>query len=344
MRNIYNTLKLWKNSEKRKPLLIRGVRQVGKTYLMQDFAKQEYKAFLYLNFEKDKTLDSLFKDNLDPRKIIENLEIFFNTKLNIHEDLLIFDEVQESPSALNSLKYFSESEKSYHVLAAGSLLGVKLNQQGFPVGKVNFVDLYPLTFLEFLAAINETKLFDYLNNLTNQQTPAEAIHLKLLDIFKTYLLIGGMPEVVYNYAANKNWQAAREIQENILEAYQLDFAKHAPKDQVIRIREIFDIIPSQLAKENRKFFFNAISNSARAREYSLALTWLKDAHLIMQSHNIEIVDLPLKAHAAHNIFKVYFFDVGLLGALLKTPITLLLNPEKLFESFHGALIENFVAQ
>ncbi|SRR5579883_638665 len=343
-RYLYKQLLEWKASPNRKPLVLRGARQVGKTFLLKTFAQQEYRSFLYLNFEEDPKLDSLFANNLKPATILENISTYLNYDIQPEETLLIFDEIQESPSALNSLKYFQEQAAQFHIAAAGSLLGIKLaNTKGFPVGKVTFMDLYPLCFFEFLEALGKNKLSDFLKQIKEFKEIPEPIHQELISLLKKYLFTGGMPEAVAEYTRSNDLSLVRKIQKDILDAYILDFAKHAPPEQLMKITQIWQSIPNQLAKENKKFIFAALGKSARGREYETAIQWLTDAGLIYKSHNISVPKLPL-SHFVNNAFKVFLLDVGLLAAMSNVPSQMVVDANNLFSEFNGAFTENFVAQ
>jgi len=257
--------------------------------------------------------------------------------------MIIFDEIQECPNALNSLKYFCDKKNEFHIAAAGSLLGVKLTK-GFPVGKVNFLELVPLSFLEFLDAINESELRKLLENINSPKAISEIFHNKLTKLLKYYLVVGGMPEAVAGFVKNEKLDEVRIIQQEILDTYTLDFAKHAPENEVMKIMTIWDLIPTHLAKENKKFIFSAISKSARARGYETSIQWLADAGLIIRSYNITTPKLPLNAYANKQAFKIFMLDVGLLGAISKLDPRVILQGNKLFTEFKGALTENYVAQ
>ncbi|MFC1617294.1 ATP-binding protein [Candidatus Margulisiibacteriota bacterium] len=349
-REIYNKLIAWKKDKKKKPLILRGARQVGKTYILQAFAEENYENYLYLNFEEQKDLKNIFEPDLVPIRIIKDLELIYNAKIIPEKTLLIFDEIQECPNALNSFKYFAEKLKEYHLIAAGSLLGVKLgNNKGFPVGKVNFLNLYPLNFYEFLMAIGRDDLKNYLLNMTNGQIISGATHNILMRYLKDYLFVGGMPEVVLKYREEINkeridYNIIRQIQNDIIDGYILDFAKHATKENIEKISQIWESIPAQLGKENKKFQYSGIKRSARAREYEDALQWLLDAGLVNKVHNINLPELPLKRFAQDNIFKLYFLDTGLLGAKCDLGPKVIINDFELFLIFRGALTENFVCQ
>ena len=257
---------LWKKSSLRKPLVLRGARQVGKTYILTEFAKSEYDDFIYVNFDEEPHFNSLFTENLDPVRILKELGIYFKKIITPDSTLVIFDEIQECPLALMSLKYFCEKNNEYHIAAAGSLLGVKLTK-GFPVGKVNFLDLTPFTFFEFLHAVGENSLKQMLEDMQDPKALSEIFHNKLISLLKYYFIIGGMPEAISTYLKTDNLELVRVVQKEILDAYLLDFAKHAPKDEVMKIMAVWESIPNQLAKENKKFIFSAILKSARAREF-----------------------------------------------------------------------------
>ncbi len=345
-RDIYDKLKQWKNSNNRKPLLLEGARQVGKTYTIKQFGQQKFAKTLYLNFEEDSLLKDFFEKSLDPRVIIQNLEIHFECNIDPKETLIFFDEIQECSSALNSLKYFEEKASEYYLIGAGSLLGVTLaHTKGFPVGKVNFLHLYPLSFLEFLNALNYNKLYGFIKNLEVLQEMPEPIHQNLLSLLKLYLYIGGMPEVVDHYVKNKDLLSVREIQQELIKAYERDFAKHVPSGaEIMRIMQVWEAIPRYLSEENKKFTFSIIKKSARAREYENAIQWLHQAGLIYLSYDVSAPKIPLKSYRRKEAFKVFFLDVGLMGALCKLPLSALSEGAKLFAEFKGSLTENFVAQ
>jgi predicted AAA+ superfamily ATPase len=340
-----NQLISWIKEDRPKPLLLWGARQVGKTHLMKTFASHYAPDSIYLNFERDKELNPLFALSLSPEDILKNLSLYLGRGPITSSTLLMFDEIQESEGALNSLKYFKESSQSYKILAAGSLLGVKLSRSGFPVGQVAFLDVYPCTFLEFLDFIGETHLAEHLRSAPTGFKLADSIHQRILTLFREYTFVGGMPEVIAEYSSAKaDFLNVREIQNRILRTYQLDFAKHAPRDIVSRISEVYDKIPSHLAKENKKFMYSAISSSARARDYSTALQWLLDARILHKVRHTSNLEIPLLATADSDIFKTYFVDTGLLGAMMNVPQKLILDQQELFSGFKGALAENIAAQ
>lgn len=349
-RKIYmSSLTAWIQSKKTKPILLWGARQVGKTTIMRDFAASQrgtqIQDHVYLNFEADKALASLFSTSLEPERIVRNLGLYFEKPFDPKSTLLIFDEIQECEDALNSLKYFAEASEPYWVIAAGSLLGVKHSKKGFPVGKVTFLDVHPLSFLEFLEMTGHSQLAEYLQILKTPATIPESIHAKLLGLSQEYMWTGGMPEVVAAFAQNSSDRnKLRELQNQIIRTYQLDFAKHAPSTQIAKIGEIFAQLPLQIAKENKKFQVSGISKNARLREYAEAIQWLIDAGIVHKVTNIAQIDIPLAAHAIQNSFKLFLLDTGLLGAMLDVPPKLILDHAQLFSNYRGALAESFVAQ
>jgi predicted AAA+ superfamily ATPase len=344
-RKIMDTLKAWKRELKKKPLLLMGARQVGKTFVLKKFGEEEYTNTVYLNFENNPRLSKLFDAGLDPKMILKALAIEMNAEIIEGKTLLIFDEIQECPNALNSLKYFCEQAPEQHIVAAGSLLGVKLAHiKGFPVGKVQFLTLYPLSFLEFLEALNETRLKTFIEEVNNIEPLPPNLHEKILIHFKEYLFVGGMPEAVAEYITSQNVSKVREIQTAILQAYSLDFAKHAPKEHIMRINQVWDSIPNQLARENKKFIYSAVREGGRAKEFEVALQWLIEAGLIHKVQLISTPKIPLSAYADMSAFKIYLVDVGLLGAMAHLSAKTILQDNELFQEFRGAITENYVAQ
>ena len=344
-RDIYRELLEWKNSAKRKPLLMKGSRQTGKTYILKLFGEREYKNLHYFNFEREPTLKEHFEKDLNPKRLVEELSFLRGGPIEPSEDLIFFDEIQSSNSALNSLKYFEEEAKQYHIVSAGSLLGVKLSSpRAFPVGKVNFFDLYPMSFLEFLEAVSKEKYRKYLEGIERLEPIPLPFHNELIELLRIYCFIGGMPEAVATYVATKDLTAVRKVQEAILSAYSFDFSKHANSTDVSKISLIWDSVPAQLARENNKFMFSALKKSARAREYESALHWLKMAGLILCSHSVSKVGIPLKSYREASCFKVYFLDVGLLCASVGISLEIIVQGNELFKEFKGALVENYVAQ
>jgi uncharacterized protein len=343
-RDIYKKLLAWKQDKYRKPLVLKGARQVGKTYILSAFAK-EYSNSLYINFEEMPDVIPIFSGNLSPANIITQLQIKFGITITPKTTLLVFDEIQECAAALNSLKYFNEKANEYHIVSAGSLLGIKLNRtKGFPVGKVDFLDLKPLSFFEFLDAMGEYRLKEMLLGIKKFIPINEALHQKSIALLKQYFVVGGMPEAVAIYVKEKDFVKVRKVQRAIVDAYVLDFAKHAAKVDVMKIMAIWEAVAGQLAKENKKFIFAAISKSARAREYEASIQWLVDAGLIYKSYNISTPKIPLENYANKNIYKIYMLDIGLLGYMSCLPVNIMLQQQQLFLEFKGALTENFVVQ
>ena len=344
-RNIYATLKDWSHSLRRKPLVLQGARQVGKTFALQWFGKECYKETVYCNFEKDKKLAKLFTDS-DPASIIRQIELYRRTDIKPKSTLIILDEIQECSAALNSLKYFQEELNEYHIVAAGSLLGVKLSQhESFPVGKVNFLHMYPLNFGEYLEACGEERLYKLLNEKEDFSPLNLALHERLIELLRRYMWIGGMPEAVAeSIRARAKESVVREIQNELLKSYELDFVKHTSADLAVKLTQVWNQIPSQLAKENKKFIFSALRKSARGREFTGALQWLADAGLTYPTYALSKPNLPLAGYADRSVFKIYLIDVGLLGAFSGLEAEDLTAGPKIFSEFNGALTENYVAQ
>lgn len=343
-RTLYHKLLKWKQNKNRKPLLLQGARQVGKTYLINQFGKNEYKNLVYLNFEQTPNLETLFHKELLPEKIINNISLYLGKKISFEDTLLFFDEIQIAPKVLTSLKYFCEQAPQYHIIAAGSLLGVSVGKKNsFPVGKVNFMTLYPMTFSEYLIAIGENLSDETLKNKIQAEALPELIHEKLLSHLKTYLFLGGMPEVLQEYINNKDIVAVREIQNDILKAYKRDFSKYTEKSQAIKTSELWNSIPYQLAKENKKFKYSDVRKKSRASTFENTIEWLNNAGLINIAYNISVPKLPLSGYADYSKFKIYLLDTGLLGAMLNVPSKIIIEPNKLFTEYKGAFIENYVA-
>ena len=338
-----NSLIQWKNSKTRKPLIIRGARQVGKTWLMKEFAKKEYKKSIYINFESSKHLKNLFANDFNINRIITALQIETGILFEAKNTLIIFDEIQEATSAITSLKYFYENAPEYHVIAAGSLLGVALHQQtSFPVGKVNFLDLYPLTFSEFLEAGGQKNLSSLLIN--KDWDLIKTFKQKLIESLRQYYFVGGMPEAVSALYENNDFNEVREIQNRILQGYEQDFSKHAPIEIVPKIKLLWNSIPAQLAKENRKFIYGVIKKGARAKDYEIAIVWLINCGLIHKVSRVSKPSMPLKAYADFSAFKLFLVDIGLLSAMCNIDVKTLLKGNVIFEEFKGAITEQFVLQ
>jgi len=333
----------WKNSKNRKPLIIEGARQVGKTWLMKEFGKKSYNKTVYINFDSNVQMAELFSIDLNVERIIMGLELYAGHKINPADTLIIFDEVQEVPKALSSLKYFYENAPEYHIVCAGSLLCIALHEgTSFPVGKVDFLKLYPLSFKEFLMAIGLERFAELLDK--KDYAMIKSFKQTYIDALKQYYYVGGMPEVVASFADEKDFNEARKIQKRILIAYEQDFSKHAPKEIVPKIRMLWNSIPSQLAKENKKFIYGLIREGARAKEYETAIMWLSDCGLVHKVSRINAPNIPLKAYEDLKAFKLFIVDVGLLGAMVGLNQRTLLNGNELFTEFKGALTEQYVMQ
>jgi len=335
-------LTAWKNSQNRKPLVIRGARQVGKTWLMKEFGKQEFTNFVYINIDSNPDMANLFEGSLQISRLIAGLQIYSGQKITT-DTLLIFDEIQEVPRALSSLKYFCEETPEYAVIAAGSLLGVAMHKgTSFPVGKVDFLDLYPLSFTEFLNATGNENLADLLQSGDWQLITT--FKNKYIELLRYYYFIGGMPEAVQTYIDENDFNAVRKVQQNILTAYEQDFSKHAPNEIVPRLRMLWNSIPSQLAKENKKFIYGLVREGARAKDYETAIMWLSDCGLVHKVGRVNAAGIPLRAYEDLKAFKLFVVDVGLLGCMAGLRRSTLLDGNDLFVEFKGALTEQYVCQ
>ena len=333
----------WKVSRRRKPLIIQGARQVGKTWLMKEFGRAAYRDMVYINFDSNSRMAELFASDLNTDRLIMGIELYAGKKIDPDSTLLIFDEVQEVPRALSSLKYFYENAPQYHIICAGSLLGIALHEgTSFPVGKVDFLELYPLSFREFLMAVTGTQFAklldsqDYKMITSFKQTYIEAL--------KQYYFIGGMPEAVKNFTEERDFYEVREVQKRILAAYEQDFSKHAPLEIVPKIRMVWNSIPSQLAKENKKFLYGLVREGGRAKEYETAIMWLCDCGLVYKVERVKGGGIPLKAYVDQKAFKLFVVDVGLLGCMTGLSPKILLDGKDLFKEFKGALTEQYVCQ
>lgn len=344
-RDIEIQLEMWKKSVRRKPLILQGARQVGKTYSTLEFGKKFYSHVAYFNFEEDENLNSLFTGDINPERIISTLSLSSGMKIERGKTLIFFDEIQESNRALNSLKYFAEKAADYHVVAAGSLLGIQLSRPGsFPVGKVNFLTLYPLSFYEFLDAMEETNLRMFLEVKKDFSPIPDIIHNKLIDYLKIYYIIGGMPESLKTYIETRESTSCRVVQQEILKAYLLDFSKHVDGTDIPKVSAIWNSLLAQLAKENKKFIFKLVREGARARMYEDALAWLELSGLIYCVREAAVARIPLRSYASSKAFKIYMLDVGLLGALSGLRAHIILEGNKLFTEFFGSFAENYTAQ
>ena len=336
-------LVVWKNSKNHMPLIIQGARQVGKTWLMKEFGKQEYTQVAYISFDNNPRLDTLFQKDFNIKRIIDGLNIEVGFNITPKETLIIFDEIQENPLALTSLKYFSENAPEYDILAAGSLLGVAHHKgTGFPVGKVEYLNLYPLSFKEFLLAVNENLILEIIEN--NNFDMQKVFKERIIDLLRRYCYVGGMPKVVLSYSEKQDYNLVRKIQKNILADYEGDFSKHIPAEQVERTRLLWNAIPSQLVKENKKCVYGKIKQGARAKDFELALNWLIDSGLIHKISRVSEPNMPLKAYEDVAAYKLFLLDVGLLGAMTDLDVHSLLENDKLFNDYNGAITEQYVLQ
>lgn len=355
-RKIHKDLISWKDSKKRKPLMLKGARQVGKTFLIKDFAKEEFEKSHYINFEEQKNLRSIFENNLNPKQIVNSLSISLGEEINIEKDLIIFDEIQACPNAITSLKYFAENFPSSWIISAGSLLGLELSSASYPVGKLDLLNLYPLSFGEFLQAREESQLYNFYDNYKLGNFIDEAIHFRFWECLIDYFIVGGMPEVVAIFN-NKTLQEdgqkhtayvlARKAQKQLYELYMGDVAKHSGKENSMHIQRVFDSVPMQLAREsstsNNKYQFKGVlPKNSRFSSISGALDWLLKASLVHKCNIIEKPEVPLLAYTKENRFKLYMYDVGMLGAMTEMPIESLANQD--YGSYKGYFAENFVAQ
>ncbi len=337
------SLKKWKENKFRKPLIVRGARQVGKTWLIQEFGRTSYAKSVYVNFEETLALQNIFSSNFDIERIITVLQIHAQTTITEEDTLIIFDEIQSAERGVTSLKYFCENAPQYHVIAAGSLLGMGLHSQvSFPVGKVDFLDLRPLSFYEFLLSLNESALVDALKG--KNWSVISIFTEKLKEYLRYYFYVGGMPEVVDAFVQTRDWQLVRRIQNRILYSYEGDFSKHAPNETVPRIRMVWQSIPSQLAKENKKFVYGVLREGARAKDFELAIQWLVDCGLLLKSHRVSKPGIPLAAYQEISIFKLFLHDIGLLGAMSGLDVRTIIEGDEIFTEFKGALTEQFIMQ
>lgn len=333
----------WKKSTRRKPMVIEGARQVGKTWLMKEFGKQAYSDTVYINFDSNSAMAELFASDLNTERLILGIELYAGRKIDADNTLLIFDEVQEVPRALSSLKYFYENAPQYHIICAGSLLGIALHGgTSFPVGKVDFLSLHPLSFKEFLRAVVGERFTELLDR---QDYPMiTSFKQTYIDALKQYYFVGGMPEAVQSFAEEKDFNEVREIQKRILMAYEQDFSKHAPIEMVPKIRMVWNSIPGQLAKENQKFIYGLVREGGRAKEYEAAIMWLCDCGLVHKVSRVNAPGIPLKAYEDLKAFKLFIVDVGLLGCMTGLRQRILLDGNDLFTEFKGALTEQYVCQ
>lgn len=336
-------LKEWKNKPRRKPLIIRGARQVGKSWLMNEFGITYFNSVIKINCDDNPRMSTVFAEGFNKEKILLAFQAETGVKAVPNETLIILDEIQEIPNALKALKYFNEQAPEYHVIAAGSLLGIAMHEgTSFPVGKVEYLDLFPLSYDEFLLAINEKPLFEIIQSYDFEL--ATAFKTKFIEYLKLYYFVGGMPEIVDLYINNKDFSEVRNGQERILFDYEQDFSKHAPKETVPRIRALYNSLPKQLAKENKKFVYGLVKEGARAREYEIAISWLIDCGLIQRVDLVSKPEIPLKSYINGKAFKLFSSDIGLLGASAGIEARSLIEGNKLFTEFKGAMTEQYVLQ
>ncbi len=333
----------WKNKKNHKPLVIQGARQVGKTWLMQEFGKKYYEQVAYINFDVDVKSREIFDVDYDTERLIMDIGLATKTKINAENTLIIFDEIQECPRALTSLKYFRENAPQYDIIVAGSLLGVACHEgTGFPIGKVSFMNLFPLSFEEFLLAMGEERFVELLNK--KDFKTIKLFNNKYEKLLKQYCYVGGMPEIVQDFVENKDFESVRNLQKEILSAYEEDFTKHIPTNTVAKIRLLWKSIPAQLSKENKKFIYGAAKEGARARDFEAALSWLINSGLVYRVNKITKPDLPITAYEDFNSFKLFVLDVGLLGAMTDLQADTIIDGNRIFEEFKGAIAEQYVLQ
>lgn len=341
-REIYNKLKEWQLSSNRKPLIMYGARQVGKTYIIKEFGNHEFENMVYINCYKNKMMEKLFEGDANPDRLLIGLSAFAKQDIMPGKTLVFLDEIQEIPPVLSSLKYFCENKPELHIIVAGSLLGV-MNMKGesFPVGKVDIMHLYPMTYEEYLLANDEKQLLDILQN--GDKELIDTFATRYIEYLRQYYFVGGMPEAVLQFTQHHNPVATRQIQQNILAAYEADISKHTA-EQTQRVRMVWESIPAQLAKENKKFIYGAVRKGARAKDFEIAIQWLIDAGLVHKVERTRDVKVPLKFYADMDAFKLYLLDIGLLGALTQTPSDQILIGDNVFSEYKGAFTENFVLQ
>ena len=342
-RLLLNNLIEWKDKKHRKPLILWGARQVGKTWLMKEFGSSFFDNYVYISFYNNSRISSIFEEDYDVKRIINAIEVSQHVIISPGKTLLIFDEVQAAPKVVESLKYFCEDASEYHVIAAGSLLGVSIHEGvSFPVGKVDELRLYPMNFREFLLAIGEDRLFEYISNTDYDRiNEFSGIYKELL---KKYICVGGMPEVVGRFVENHDYTEAREIQLSILNQYEGDFGKHVSANEMPRIRMTWQSLPMQLAKENKKFFFGQVKEGARQKDFEKAIQWLVDAGLIYKVNKVQKPAMPLKSYVDFSSFKLFLIDIGLLGAMSELDIDSVIQGNDIFVEFKGALIEQYVLE
>ena len=339
-RAVIEDLRQWKQSANRKPLILQGARQVGKTYILKEFGRLEYAKTVHISFDRDEKARQFFNENGGAERLIRWLSAHSETDITPNDTLIILDEIQECPVALQALKYFYEETPQYHIVVAGSLLGISLHgNASFPVGKVDMLRLFPMTYEEFLGAMGKQSLLKALQQ--QDWDIINALAEDYIDLLRQYYYVGGMPEAVLAYTQGHGLQEVRRIQERILAAYRYDFSKHAPSNEVPRINMVWDSIPSQLAKDNKKFIYGAMKKGARAAQFEEAIQWLIDAGLVYKVSRVSDIKMPLKFYEDFSAFKLFLLDVGLMGALVKAPSSLVMIGNDIFKEYKGAFTELF---
>ena len=342
-RTVLQQLISWKNSDDRKPLILNGARQVGKTWVLREFAKREYKKEAYVICRKNEYARSIFTKDFDVERILRGLRAITSVDITPDDTLIILDEVQDIPEAIEALKYFCEQAPQYHIAVAGSLLGISLHANvSYPVGKVDEINIYPMSFEEFLLAKGEKEI--YKSVVAKDYATTNMVHEKLVELLRQYYYVGGMPEAVQKYIDTGALQAVRRIQNRILSGYDIDFSKHAPADQVQRIRMVWRSIPSQLFKENKKFIYGTLRKGARAKDFELAIEWLVNSGLVYKVARCNKLSLPLAIYEDLSAFKLYFLDLGLLGAMVDTEASQILVSNNAFTEYKGGMTEQYVLQ
>ncbi|MBR6179096.1 MAG: ATP-binding protein [Bacteroidales bacterium] len=342
-RTIIEDLKRWKSSKRRKPLILSGARQTGKTYILKYFGKTCYKNCVYINCENEKDMKDIFSQDYNVKRVLNMLSAISGEKIEKNETLIFLDEIQEIRGGLTSLKYFCEDAPDYHIVVAGSLLGIALHgETSFPVGKVDMMTLYPMTFNEFMIAIGQEPLLDFVKS--KDWMSITPLRNRYIEYLRQYYFVGGMPEAVAAFIENADFLEIRTIQTNIITAYKTDISKHAPKSEIQRIELVINNIPSQLAKENKKFVFGALKQGARARDFEIAIRWLQDCGIVHKVCKVSKPDMPLTFYEDQSAFKLYFCDCGLLGVIMHAPVNQILISNNIFTEYKGAFTENFVLQ
>lgn len=344
-RKIIEDLKNWKNSQHRKPLILQGARQTGKTWIMKEFGRMEYQNTAYLFCQENQALQNLFEAPFDKERLLNGFQLLCGFKIEPEKTLIIIDEIQDIPKAITALKFFYEQAPEYHIICAGSLLGVSLHEGvSFPVGKVNFLNLYPLSFSEFLMAIGKEQHAALINSSNPDAELIKSFSADFTEFLRYYFFIGGMPEVVSTWIETKDFNEVRRVQKELLRTYENDVSKHTSDEMANKIKQVWDSVPSQLARENKKFLYSVVKESARAREYENAINWLSNAGLLTKVFRVNKPGIPLKAYEDLDAFKIFILDTGLLCSMTNLSAKVLLEDNKLFTEFKGSLTEQFVCQ